>query len=946
MVSPQPAVAVSYADRAKQGRLNPNPSKPPSSSSTTTTTAMDESNVSGDVRKPQSLLNGVTHNGESSKVNNAWTARKDQPINTARPSSDTQLSAPSSSSNHPTSSSKSSKKKHKSRNPTPNKSSQPSPAPPAPPSFADESTWPEPAQTITVTTDKESHTLADKDKDVPPTDGNHSREGSTTGSKKKEKWIAMPPAELQAAMDASNPRGRRQDNGGRRHGGGSKRSSNAGSPAKGYNSLHTHPNSTARSSYNSSPRAPSFTPFPSGPSRSPLILEAQFGQSRPQSQFSSPQRVTVPVHSPYPQHPIPNHHHHPPLTPSYLSIQQPLPAQPPRRRVHRPSPSQSSPVGGDIPPTPQRNEYAFKPVFGSITPSGDLTSSSSPANPGGLGLAVDGGAQERNYGQRSQTEAEKIMKRDGKFGIGIDNKVNTSDAAVNELQSNMNELKLDAGVEVNGEISMVVSGEGYPSQSGVADQQRAPNPLKKWSFGTLDEGGSTPPYTTGMSGESYPPSSSVSSAGGYNNTRQHGYYNGGYYEGGYSYGRGGYGGGRRYADQDDYRSSRRSSPGDGQRGYYGNGSGSGGYRGGDGHRRGGRGRGGYSRGYNRGMNGSGYRGGHHHHQDQHHHIPPPMQPQVMSPYGPPPGMPMQPYPYPPHAYGIYDPAATMPPMPAPVEYQDPYGVPPQLPPQTTGGGSGNGGSPTTSQMPPQVDPSQYPPTPQMVSNPYAPYGMYPPPVQQPPYMPYMYGQPVAYGPPLPMPPVVGQQQQQINGVAPGGGFGAPIPMPLTYPGYQLDPLRLYLLGQIEYYFSIQNLAKDVFLRNQMDTEGWIDIATIASFNRVRQLTTDLNVVKETMALSQLVEVDEERTKVRVANRGWESFVLHSTSSPNGAAVDYGVGGGAVESESTTTATTTATGESGRSPSSTVDGGNEVDVAGLKLGFQVAEDTVSEVPVIS
>lgn len=43
----------------------------------------------------------------------------------------------------------------------------------------------------------------------------------------------------------------------------------------------------------------------------------------------------------------------------------------------------------------------------------------------------------------------------------------------------------------------------------------------------------------------------------------------------------------------------------------------------------------------------------------------------------------------------------------------------------------------------------------------------------------------------------------------------PMPMPLTALSFPLDPIRHYLLGQVEYYFSIQNLASDIFLRNKV-----------------------------------------------------------------------------------------------------------------------------------
>ena len=46
----------------------------------------------------------------------------------------------------------------------------------------------------------------------------------------------------------------------------------------------------------------------------------------------------------------------------------------------------------------------------------------------------------------------------------------------------------------------------------------------------------------------------------------------------------------------------------------------------------------------------------------------------------------------------------------------------------------------------------------------------------------------------------------------------------------IDPLISHCS---DYYFSSANLTKDVFLRQQMDPEGWLPAALIASFNRMK-----------------------------------------------------------------------------------------------------------------
>jgi hypothetical protein len=46
----------------------------------------------------------------------------------------------------------------------------------------------------------------------------------------------------------------------------------------------------------------------------------------------------------------------------------------------------------------------------------------------------------------------------------------------------------------------------------------------------------------------------------------------------------------------------------------------------------------------------------------------------------------------------------------------------------------------------------------------------------------------------------------------------------------------------EYYFSRENLQKDFFLRRKMDSEGYLPVTLVASFNRVRSLTNDVTFI--------------------------------------------------------------------------------------------------------
>lgn len=57
----------------------------------------------------------------------------------------------------------------------------------------------------------------------------------------------------------------------------------------------------------------------------------------------------------------------------------------------------------------------------------------------------------------------------------------------------------------------------------------------------------------------------------------------------------------------------------------------------------------------------------------------------------------------------------------------------------------------------------------------------------------------------------------------------------------------------------------------MDSRGWIPITLLASFNRVRQLTLDPQLVRDVLALSQIAEMQHDH--VRMAGGEWAQFVL-------------------------------------------------------------------------
>jgi hypothetical protein len=77
-------------------------------------------------------------------------------------------------------------------------------------------------------------------------------------------------------------------------------------------------------------------------------------------------------------------------------------------------------------------------------------------------------------------------------------------------------------------------------------------------------------------------------------------------------------------------------------------------------------------------------------------------------------------------------------------------------------------------------------------------------------------------------------------------------------------------SQVEYYFSTNNLVKDMFLRKQMDREGYITLGCIMGFKRLSMLTRDPELVKEAIAESPQVELHNDM----VRRKGdWDQFLV-------------------------------------------------------------------------
>ncbi|XP_049448305.1 la-related protein 1 isoform X8 [Epinephelus fuscoguttatus] len=98
-----------------------------------------------------------------------------------------------------------------------------------------------------------------------------------------------------------------------------------------------------------------------------------------------------------------------------------------------------------------------------------------------------------------------------------------------------------------------------------------------------------------------------------------------------------------------------------------------------------------------------------------------------------------------------------------------------------------------------------------------------------------------------------------------------------------DLLKDYIKRQIEYYFSLDNLERDFFLRRKMDQEGFLPIGLVASFHRVQALTTDVNLILEALKDSKEVEVIDMKIRRKVDPEKWP---LPGLAMPNQTHTDF------------------------------------------------------------
>lgn len=143
-------------------------------------------------------------------------------------------------------------------------------------------------------------------------------------------------------------------------------------------------------------------------------------------------------------------------------------------------------------------------------------------------------------------------------------------------------------------------------------------------------------------------------------------------------------------------------------------------------------------------------------------------------------------------------------------------------------------------------------------------------------------QPNVPAPPVPFPPggfdgttAMPPYMPAFAGLHFGGPYFYSQPFFNPPPGpVEPDSVKDMVKKQVAYYFSPSNLGGDFYLRSQMDPDGWVPLTLIASFYRIRNMSSDLGMIAEAIAESPSVEYRDGFVRKR---DDWDQYLASEAS---------------------------------------------------------------------
>ncbi|KAJ8387171.1 hypothetical protein AAFF_G00159830 [Aldrovandia affinis] len=84
----------------------------------------------------------------------------------------------------------------------------------------------------------------------------------------------------------------------------------------------------------------------------------------------------------------------------------------------------------------------------------------------------------------------------------------------------------------------------------------------------------------------------------------------------------------------------------------------------------------------------------------------------------------------------------------------------------------------------------------------------------------------------------------------------------SHPPDPQDDLQEHLKKTLEFCLSRENLASDMYLISQMDSDQYVPITTVANLDHVKKISTDMDLIVNVLRSLPLVQVDDKGEKVR------------------------------------------------------------------------------------